>query len=195
MMPHPAIFDVPSPARFERVQLLLRLIIMFVLGMIGVSMGWVALLLYVALPAVAAIAIQSRGADGYLAETAPALERLLRWLLSLSAYMLFLTDRFPTGGETLVRFEVRRQGTPTPGAALARLLLSLPEMLVVALLACVGSVVWLLTVVTVLVAETVPAPFLRFQRGLLRWQARLLAYHASLVDVAPPFELDGARLS
>ena len=38
----------------------------------------------------------------------------------------------------------------------------------------------------ILVRETYPAALYDFQRGVLRWQARLLAYHASLVDEYPP---------
>jgi hypothetical protein len=31
---------------------------------------------------------------------------------------------------------------------------------------------------------------LSFQRGVLRWQARLVAYHASLVEEYPPFSFE-----
>ena len=37
---------------------------------------------------------------------------------------------------------------------------------------------------------SIPAGILGYQRGVLRWQARLVAYHASLVDDYPPLALD-----
>ena len=41
----------------------------------------------------------------------------------------------------------------------------------------------------VLLGAAIPASITGFQRGVLRWQARLVAYHASLVDHYPPIEL------
>ena len=43
---------------------------------------------------------------------------------------------------------------------------------------------------TVLFTERIPPSILAFQRGVLRWNARLVAYHASLVEEYPPFALD-----
>ena len=42
----------------------------------------------------------------------------------------------------------------------------------------------------VLVNETYPESFWRFLRGLVCWEARLLAYLASLVEPYPPFSLE-----
>jgi hypothetical protein len=44
--------------------------------------------------------------------------------------------------------------------------------------------------VMVLIQENYPDGLYNFQRGVLRWEARLLGYHASLVDQYPPFALD-----
>jgi hypothetical protein len=195
MMPYPVTFDTRTPERFDRVQVLLRLLILAVLGMIGVSGGWVVLLLYLALPAAAAIVIESRGPEEYLARTAPGVERILRWLLSLSAYMTFLSDRFPAARETLVTFEVTPTGVPTRNGALMRLLTSLPEAIVLAVVGIVAGFVSFVSCLFVLFTMQVPELLLRFQRGYLRWQARLAAYHASLVDVPPPYELDGRHES
>lgn len=195
MMRYPVTFDVAPPERFDRVQVLLRVLILAVLGMIGVSGGWVVLLLYLALPAAAAVVVESRGAEAYLVRTAPEVERVLRWLLSLSAYMTFLSDRFPAGKETMVTFEVTPTGVPTRNGALLRLLTSLPEALVLAVVGIVAGFVSFVSCLFVLLAARVPEVLIRFQRGYLRWQARLAAYHASLVDVPPPYELDGRRES
>jgi hypothetical protein len=190
MTSYPAVFDATPPERFDRVQLLVRLLVSVILGVIGISIGWVFLLVFLGLPVVAAIAVNARGPDGYLSRVGPELARGLRWLLSFEAYMSFLTDRFPVGEETLVRYEVTPVGVPTVSSALWRILSSLPEVLVLAVLGWVAAAVWLFSALFVLVTSEVPEPFRRFQMGLLRWQGRLLAYHASLVDVAPPYALD-----
>ena len=46
--------------------------------------------------------------------------------------------------------------------------------------------------VSVLVSESVPNSLYDLQRGVVRWQARLFTYHASLVDRAPPLSFDGS---
>jgi len=193
MRSYPVFFDVQPPEKLDRLQVALRLLILFVLGMVGVSGGWVFLLLYLALPAAAAIVIQSRGPERYLAEMGPRIAQLLRWLLSLHAYMAFLTDRFPLGEDSGVKFEVTCAGSPTPGSATARVLTSLPEAIALALLALLSGIVWLISLFTVLISEKMPGALYAFQRGFLRWEARLFAYHASLVEPMPPFELATGR--
>jgi hypothetical protein len=107
------------------------------------------------------------------------------------AYLLILTDRFPTErpGE-IVRFEVRAGGSPTVGSALLRLIYSIPNAFVFLLLGIVSVAVWLIAAVMVLMRESYPEGLYNFQRGVLRWEARLLGYHASLVEEYPPFALD-----
>ncbi len=63
-------------------------------------------------------------------------------------------------------------------------------MLVLGLLGIVSAVIWLIAAVMVLIQENYPDGLYNFQRGVLRWEARLLGYHASLVDQYPPFALD-----
>jgi hypothetical protein len=189
-MSYPVLFDVTPPARHDRLQILVRLLVSIILGIIGVSLGWLLLVAYFALPVVAAVAIGSHGVEHYFARTAPAITRILRWLLSFEAYMAFLTDRFPTGEDSLVEYRVTPAGAPTAADALWRLAASLPEALILAVLGWVAGIVWLISLVFVLVRAAVPDGLLGFQRGLLRWQARLFAYHAAMVDVAPPYALD-----
>ena len=48
----------------------------------------------------------------------------------------------------------------------------------------------------VLIQESYPEGLYDFQCGVVRWQARLLVYHASLVDGYPPFAFDmGPRVA
>ncbi|HEU4731698.1 MAG TPA: DUF4389 domain-containing protein [Kofleriaceae bacterium] len=189
-MSHPVHLDVTSPARFDRIQLLLRFAIAIALGWIGATSGWVTCVLFLGLPIYAAAYVSARGRQAYVTEHGPQLWRVLRWLLAFSAYMLLLVDRFPVSETGDVHTDLTYTGQPTTGSALLRLILSIPSGFVLALLGCVSFFLFLVGAVTILAQETVPSGVLAFQRGILRWQARLMAYHASLVDEYPPFSFD-----
>ncbi len=147
-------------------------------------------LLYLALPVVAAIAIADRGPAGYQGTLGARVTALLRWILSFWAYMVFVTDRFPTRRASLVELDIAPSGAPTAGSALLRLIYGIPEALVLAILAFAGGFIWIIQAIAVLVSRACPRILVRYQRGVLRWAARLLAYQASLVEPYPPFALD-----
>jgi hypothetical protein len=189
---HAVHVDVESPREYERSQLLVRLLLAAVVGAIGVTGGWLAGVLFGALPLIAAIGLSTRSAGHFFSEVAPGISNVLRWLMQLSAYMLLLVDRFPMSNTDPARIEIRYAGTPTVRSSLLRLLTSIPSALVLIVLWCVSSMMWLVSAITILVDRSVPELVIAFQRGVLRWQTHLLAYHASLVDEYPPFSFDGA---
>jgi hypothetical protein len=121
--------------------------------------------------------------------------RVLNWILDLVAYLALLTDQLPGRGEHPVRFQVDRSGSPTVGSALLRILYAIPSLIVLAILTFVGAIVWVIAVVLVLVDEKYPDSFWRFLLGIVRWEACLLAYLASLVDRDPPFALETGSVS
>lgn len=190
MHDHPIQLEVRSPDHFDRVQLLLRLVIAIAFAWIGMSAGWLAMALYLLLPAATAIAMSSEGHEVYRRDFAPQLWRVLRWLFELAAYMMLLTDRFPTADGELVKAEIRYTGQPTVGSALGRLVTSIPSAIVLGVLAIGSSILTVVAVIVVLAGAAMPGWILAYQRGVLRWQARLAAYHASLVDEYPPFALE-----
>ncbi|HEX7841670.1 MAG TPA: DUF4389 domain-containing protein [Kofleriaceae bacterium] len=192
-MTYPVQLDVTSPPRFDRVQLALRVVVAIALGWVGITAGWLSWLLFLALPVIAAIIVSTRGPRHYLDEFGPGLWRVLRWLLAFWAYMLLLVDRFPTDENTGVDVELQIDSHPTVGSALLRLITSIPSGVVLALLGIVSWVLVIVGAVMILIECRVPAGILGFQRGILRWQARLLAYHASLVDEYPPFSFEDAH--
>lgn len=192
-MTYPVQLDVTSPPRYDRVQLAIRVVVSIALGCLGITASWLTWLLFVALPVVAAIGVSTRGARPYLDELGPRLWRVLSWLLAFSAYMLLLTDRFPTGEPTGVAAEIQIDGQPTVSSALLRLLTSIPSGFVLGLLGIVSWVLVIAGAVMILIECRVPDGILAFQRGILRWQARLLAYHASLVEEYPPFSFEDAH--
>lgn len=191
MAEYPVIFDITRPEKFERPQVFLRIIIVIIISIVTGAVGWIFGLVYLALPVLAAIFVSNRGTERFIEEDGPRVSGWLRWLVAFYAYLLILTDRFPTEkpGE-IVRFEVRAGGSPTVGSALLRLIYSIPNAFVFLLLGIVSVAVWLIAAVMVLMRESYPEGLYNFQRGVLRWEARLLGYHASLVEEYPPFALD-----
>ena len=194
MSPHPVDIAIESPARFEPLQILVRLVLAIALGFIGVTAGWLAGALYIVLPALAAVFMSSRGPDQYLREVAPALSRVLTWVIGFHAYMLMVIDRPEVAGSSTVRVAIHAGGRPGIGTALLRLLASLPAALLLAVLLVPASLFAVIGVVTILIARTQLEPLLRFQRAVVCYAGRLAAYHASLVDAYPSFtmEHDGA---
>lgn len=194
MSGYPVSVEVASPPRFDRLQLLVRLGLSIVLAAVGVTAGWLTWFLYGALPLIAAIVISSIGTVAYMTDVGPRLWRALAWMQRLSAYMGLLVDRFPATEDGTVRIELRPTGRPTIGSALLRLLTSIPSGLVLCVLWMVSGILCFVSVFFVLFGAAIPGSILGYQRGILRWQTRLLAYHASLVEEYPPFSLDTGML-
>ena len=188
---YPVTFDVARPEKFERPQVFLRILVAVILSILGGALGWIFGLVYLVLPVVAAIFVSQKGGEKYLSEDGPRVTGWLRWIVAFYAYLGILTDRFPIEKpEEIVRFEVQTSGTPTVGSALLRLIYSIPSAFVLSILSIVSAVIWLIAAVMVLVQENCPEGLYNFQRGILRWEARLMGYHASLVEQYPPFALD-----
>jgi hypothetical protein len=190
---YPVSFDVTRPEKFERPQLGLRIVVLI----IALILSELLSLLYLVFPALAAVFISQKGPERFLAEDGPRMTGWLRWVLALYAYIGILTDRVPSEKpEEIVHFEVQTGGSPTVGSALLRLIYSIPSAFVLALLGFVAGIVWIIAAVMVLVQENYADGLFDFLRGVLRWEARLLAYHSSLVEQYPPFALDtGAESS
>ncbi|HTJ47110.1 MAG TPA: DUF4389 domain-containing protein [Kofleriaceae bacterium] len=164
----------------------MRLLVLIVTGMIGGAIGWPGAIVFFGLPAMAALLISEHGRDRYLAEDAPRIVRLLGWLLAFYAYLGLLTDRFPTGGERLaVRLEVAPAGAPTVRSAVLRILASIPYALVLFVLGLCGFFAWIVAMIGVLSSGRYPRSIYDFLTSVLRYHARFLCYHASLVDHLP----------
>ena len=178
--------EVERPAVFQRAHVFLRISLLIVIGWLGHPWG----LLWLGLPAVAAILVSQKGGRRYQEENGPTMVRGLNWILDLVAYLALLTDELPGQGKHPVRLQIERSGSPSVGSALLRILYAVPSLIVLAILAFVGGIVWLIGVLLVLADESYPESLWRFLLGLVRWEASLLAYLASLVDEYPPFTLE-----
>jgi len=184
MTTYGATFDIVQPGKFDRVQIAIRIAIFVILSIPASAV-------YLGIPVVAAIQISQRGAERYLAEAGENMTKWLRILVAFLAYLVLLTDRFPTEDpkETL-HFEVETSGSPTVGSTLMRIILAIPHAIVLWALGIVAGVLMLIAAVMILFQETYPEGIYNFLRGVMRWEARLFAYMASLVDEYPPFALD-----
>jgi Domain of unknown function (DUF4389) len=187
----PVDFEVERPPVFQRAHVFLRVALLIVIGWIGHPLG----LLWVGIPIVAAILVARKGGQRYLDDDGPTVTNVLNWLLDLVAYLALLTDQLPGGGEHPVRLRIERSGSPTTGSALLRILYAIPSLIVLSILVFVAAIVWVIAAVLVLVNESYPESVWRFLRGIVRWEACLFAYLASLVERYPPFTLETSSVS
>ena len=147
-------------------------------------------LVYVGLPVLAAILIAQHGESSYLNEDGERMTRWVGFVVRLLAYLALLTDELPTTVESPVKFAVATSGYPTVGGALLRIVKAIPSALALMLIGIVGWIVWIVAAVSILITENYPKSLWNFQRGVVRWEARLLSYLASLVATYPPFSFD-----
>jgi hypothetical protein len=188
---YPVRVEIERPPVFQRAHVFLRIALLIVIGWIAHPFG----LLWLGVPVVVAILVAQKDAQRYLDEDGPMLTRVLGWIVALLAYLALVTDALPSRGEQAVRFEVERSGSPTVGSALLRILYAIPSLIVLAILCVLGALVWLLAVILILFSERYPESVWRFLCGIVRWEANVLAYLASLTDRYPPFALEGGSMS
>jgi hypothetical protein len=186
----PIAVEVTNPHLFQRVHVFLRILLLVAICAITAPFGWLVSLFYVAIPLLAAVLI-ALGQDDYLTKRGPALTHVFRFVVEALAYLMVLTDRLPSRELTHpVSVSIELGGRPTLRSSLLRLFTSLPSAIVLLLLGVVSVVLWLISMLLVLAAQGYPNAIYAFQRGVLQWCARLIGFHASLVDRYPPFSLD-----
>lgn len=191
MTHYPVQYHAKYPQRFSVVQLALRLVVFIVLGVLGVSFGLLFLVLYLGLPAFAAIRIQSGGHERYLNLDGPNIVGMLRWVAAVCAWTGLVVDRLPQRdpAELVALSVVHGHGQPTPGTALARVVTGLPSALFLVIVGFVACFVWLWAALSILFTHHVGPKAHAFLEGVQRLCLRLLVYQASLVESAPPTTL------
>ena len=191
-MAYPATFDVPPPGQFDKAQVVLRIVIVVVIGWLA---NWVVGAAYWVLPVLAAVMISQKGADRYLADAEKGPVRWLRYLMGFFSYISLASDKLPFDDPDSVNLHVRTTGSPTVGSALLRIIMGIPHAIVLGLLGIVFVVVWIIAAISILINGIYPQWAFEFIRGYLRWNARVLAYMASLVDEYPPFSFEDGGAS
>ena len=189
MTPYPVTFELERPAKMSRAHVFLRILILILASWIVGAAGWLGLM-WLGLPAAAAILISQKGEQRYLAENGERVTGWVAFIVAVLAYLALLTDELPGAGRRPLRLEIVRSGSPTVATALLRILKAIPSALVLTLVGLVSCVVWLIAAISILRNEQYPEPLWNFQHDVIGWQARLLAYLASLVEPYPPFSLN-----
>ena len=185
---HPVQLRVEHPGQTERIHVVTRLVFLLAFATLGLStVYWV---LYLALPAAVAVVLIQKGGERYLAEEAPRIVRVLRWLASAYGYLWLLTDALPTAEGSPVDLKIEIGGRPTPTSALLRLLFSLPALVMLAVISAAAGVLWLIGVVLTLVRKRLPGGIADILALTLRFQFQLIAYHLSLVERYPSLRAD-----
>lgn len=189
-MAYGATFDIDYQQKYDRTQVVIRILAVIVLSILAGALGWIPGLLYIGLPVLAAILISQKGAATYLAESEKNMTLWLRYVVGFYAYLGLLTDKLPSNEQHVVRFDVAPSGEPTAGGVLVRIITAIPHAIVLAILSIVAGILLLIAAIMVLVQESYPEGIFNFLRGYLRWHSRLFAYLAGLVQEYPPFALD-----
>lgn len=191
MATYAATFDIERPEKFARSQLALRILLLVVLCALGAVLSWVHTILWLGVPVLAAILISQKGAKRYHDEAEGNMTSWLRFVVGAYAYLALLTDKLP--GDAAAgpnsQFQVTPTGTPTVGGTLVRIILIIPHAIVIAILSIIATILIVFAAVMILVRQSYPEAVYNFLRGWVRWQARVLAYMAALVDEYPPFSL------
>lgn len=190
-MSYPVTFNAEQPPQFDRAQVALRLLIIILLSILANAFGWIYGLIYLGIPVVAAVLISQKGAQRYIAEAPNDMIKWLRFIVGFYGYIYLLADRLPDDStENAIQFDVEARGAPSVGQTLLRIILAIPHALVLFFLGIVAAILAIIAAIMVLIQETYPASIYAFLRGYVRWQARVLAYMASLTEDYPPFAFD-----
>lgn len=116
----------------------------------------------------------------------------LRWRVRALAYMALLRDEYPPFGDgaypATLALHPPEAARDRLGVAF-RLLLALPQLLVLWGLGVAWGVTTVIAWFAILLTGRYPAPLCEFGAGVLRWNARVEAYLLLLCDEYPPFSL------
>ena len=162
MTTYPVTFDLDRPAKMGRAQLFLRILLLILVSWIAGSGGGLGLV-YLGIPVVVAILIAQKGGERYVAEDGERVTSWLTFIVGLLAYVALLTDELPSSSRSVVRLDIVRSGSPTVGTALLRILQAIPSALVLALIGIVGSIVWVVAAVFILLNESYPETLWNFR--------------------------------
>lgn len=190
---------INQPAFYQRRHVLVRLGVLLVAAALSVvlwvvdlkflsytvGLSWIFGVGYFITPIIVAVKVWRKGPERFHAEDGPWLREKVRQTVALSAYLNALTDRPSTG----VDVEVTMTGRPTPLSAFLRLFATLPSLLVMAVVYVVAFLPFTVMITLIMLKRTYPQGLFDFLAAMIRWQARLLAYHASLIDEYPPLTL------
>src|SRR5262245_21905576 len=93
--PYPVHYSVERPARFSRINLLVRVLAFIALGVLGLTFGTVFLFAYLILPVFAAARLGNPDSTEYHRRDAPRVVAALHWFGAACAWAGLTTERHP----------------------------------------------------------------------------------------------------
>lgn len=120
---------------------------------------------------------------------------LLRFTSRVSAYLLLLTDAYPsTDEDQAVHLDIDYPDVETdlrPGMVLVKWFLAIPHYIVLAVFWAVGVLGVIVAWFAIIFTGRYPRAIFNYVVGLIRWSLRVHAYAAMLItDQYPPFTLE-----
>lgn len=186
-MSFPVGFDISQPEKFQRVQIALRFIIIFLFIIIN-PLYYFYLFLFLLIPFVSSILISQKGAERYLQESNTNITKWLSYLVGFNAYLGILTDKLPIENVlTHFTLKVHPGGKPTIGDPLLRIILAFPHYLVLIIISIPFIVFYPLAAIFILATENYPLFLYNYFRGFVRWQTRVYYYLTAVIEEYPPF--------
>jgi hypothetical protein len=184
---YPVEVSVAMPARFERIQVLLRIAIWVILGFLSqFGLG----MIFFAGPIVSAVLIGQKGGAEFHAQHGATYAKVIRFLTGLQAYLFVGVEEIPSWDKPgPATYSYTPSGTPTVGSALMRFIMVIPQAIVLGIVGFVAMILAFVAAVMVLVNESVSHDIWKFQMGMVAWEARVLSYYLSMVEEYPPFSL------
>jgi len=184
---YPVTFEVEYPARLSRWLIFVKWLLVFphflILGVFGylveltTFISWFAILFTGRYPkALFDLAVV-----------------YFRWDARVTAYLALLRDEYPPFGggnpEYPARFEIEYPERLSRLLIFVKWLLAIPHIVILALLALVGFVVYVIAWFAILFTGRFPRSLFDFLVGIRRWSFRVHAYIWLMRDEYPPFSM------
>ena len=127
------------------------------------------------------------------------IKNVMDWSNRTTAWLLGLTDEYPPfameAPDYPARLTVEEPESNSRGLAVLgilyylKVLALLPHLIVLLFVAIAFFVVWIISIFAILFTGSLPKGMFDFMAGFTRWNARVNAWLAGLVDEYPPFSL------
>lgn len=195
MNSYPLSIEFLGPAPQSASQVAIRLAVVLVLSIVGLSVGSAFLLLFFCLPLLSTLVRITRGNQEYLKEFVPLFEKGAVWGLAALGWVGLVHENWPSSHpERLVSLKLSPSSNASGVHTWLRVFTGLPNLLVFSVVSFFVGILWIAGMVLVATTGALPISLRRAFAGTLRWGTRLLAFQAGLADVYPPFSFDNQAL-
>jgi len=191
IQPYPVDYAIARPERYNRWTVAFRLILaipqLIIVGDRGLLVSVLGMLTFFAWIAILFTGRYPRSLRDFNLF-------IFRWTQNVDAYVQLQAAPYPPfgAGEYPLALEVRPGETYNRWAVAFRLILVIPQAIVLVFLLVAQAIVTLIAWFAILFTGQYPVSLFPFSVGVSRWKTRVLAYLLLFVDEYPPFALDTA---